>query len=546
MISLYSVAEVITGSLGVVASIGSVGRSAPTENDVGDESEREASAASPGGDGPGEGRTDEPSNGSTADSPAAMLMENERLADAIPLCVFVLGPDHEVRIWNREAETLCGTPREEVVGTTEVSVAFYQDGRRAKTLADKVVDAPETAAEEYGVNRSEGVRYTRYEDTSTMKNARGEEVEIWFTATPVYDDDGTFLGVVEMVQDRSDLVAEQRAVESLVGEVNGTLSAIGDGDLGARASFEDAEDVLDRELLDVIDATNEMAAGLESVVRGVGSRTEALVDDIEETAETTEDIRSITGEQREDIRQVVNEMGTLSANMEEVAASAQQVSSAANQAKSAAEVGQEAGTRASTATEEMIDTGQNLVDQIETLESHIESIVDVVDVIADVADQTNLLALNANIEAARVGADGSGFEVVADEVKSLAEETRSHTEEITERIDRVQSQTETTVDAVEDSNEQIHEASDQIADAITSLTEIADAVDEVANGIEEVASANDQQAATVEEVTSLAETVEGSAEEVDESVKRVADTAASQKQTVRELADRVHELSDPS
>ncbi len=238
----------------------------------------------------------------------AALLTNAALADALPVCVFVLGVDREVRCWNRAIEALTGTPREAVLGTDEVSVAFYQDGRRSKTLADKVVEAPESADRVFGVNRSTDVSYTRYEDTSTMLNASQREVEIWFTATPVYDDDGELLGVVEMVQDRSDVVTKQRAIEGLVTEVNETLDRIGDGHLSARASFEDSEDVLDDQLLGIVTRINDMATSLETVVEQVRSRTNELAGQIEETASVADDIKRTASDQHDDMGTVVDEM----------------------------------------------------------------------------------------------------------------------------------------------------------------------------------------------------------------------------------------------
>ena len=471
------------------------------------------------------------------------FLEYDLLADAIPQAVFVLDADRTVRCWNRAAEVLTGTSREDVVGTRDVSVAFYQDGRRAKTLADKVVQAPESADSTFGVNRSTDVDYTRYEDTSTMLNAADEEVAIWFTATPIYRA-GEFVGVVEMVQDRSEMVEKREAIEALVTEVNTTLASIGDGNLDARASYTDESDVLEPELLDIVDQTNGMAQSLQTVVEGVQRNTQALVNQIEATTVTVDEIEATAVEQHDSLGRVADEMGTLSANMEEVAASAQEVSSAASQARQAARAGQQSGKRADDATETMIETGEQLVERIQTLESHVDQIVDVVDVIADVADQTNLLALNANIEAARVGESGAGFEVVADEVKALAEETREHTESISTQITEMQSQTETTVSAVEASNDQIAEASTQIGGALDALAEIADAVDEAAHGIEEVARANDEQATTVEEVTSLVESVEDSAADVQQMSNDVAESSHEQEQRVDELSRHVESLTE--
>ncbi|PSP73623.1 hypothetical protein BRC86_08375 [Halobacteriales archaeon QS_3_64_16] len=126
-------------------------------------------------------RSAPPASTSAAMSDAGPLY-NETLTDALPSVVFVLDDEGIVRLWNRAAEEFTGTAREDVLGTATVSAAFYQDDRRAKTLADKVVEAPEWADEVFGVERSTEVSYTRYEDSSTMLNAKGEEVHIDFTA----------------------------------------------------------------------------------------------------------------------------------------------------------------------------------------------------------------------------------------------------------------------------------------------------------------------------------------------------------------------------
>jgi len=472
---------------------------------------------------------------------AAELLAHPALLDAIPEPTFALNADHEVVAWNRALGEFTGTPPEEAIGTTKASVAFYQDGRRAMTLADKVVEAPESADEEYGVPRSD-TEFTRYEDTSTMLDARGEETEIWFTAQPVYEDD-EFLGVVEMVQDRSEVVRREEAITELVAEVTHTMAEVGDGELSARASPVEDASVLEDDLLDIVDQVNEMAETLEGLVDGVESQTGRLVDRAEETSTAATEIRETVSRQNEELNTVVDSMGDLSAQMEEVAANSEQVSTSAAQAKEAATYGKGAGEEASEATGRIIDSGEELLSQIEDLESRMDEIGEVVAVITQVAEQTDMLALNASIEAARAGEAGKGFEVVAEEVKSLASETRSHTDEIGDLIDDIQDQTGETVDAVSTSNDHIHEASDQIQDALTALDDIAGAVDETAVGIEEVADANDDQARTIEEITQTVTTVQEHADEVEVTVERVSTAADDQEDIARVLSDRVGELT---
>ncbi|CAI49697.1 transducer protein Htr31 [Natronomonas pharaonis DSM 2160] len=476
------------------------------------------------------------------------------LFESIPYGVFLIDDENTMLGYNTAINRLLGLDADhrEFLGRDcreTLAAATYTDNSRHHALADKVVDAPRNADEEWDVERREdtfsfiGNDDIVYGDTSVSVNTEGEETHIDFLAAPIFDDDGELRAVIELVEDRSEAVREQKELNGLVTEVTDTLDSIGTGELSSRADFDGDDELVEDELLDVVEAVNGMAENFEQLVIRVEDQTEALAESIARATDSAHSIDRQVEDQTESLEEVSNELESFSATMEEVAASSNEVATAAESALDNAERGVDSGQDAKAVTDEVNELSEQLVDSVAELDEYMAEIGEVVDIIADVADQTNILALNANIEAARVDADGDGFGVVADEVKSLANETQQYTDEIRDRIETVQGQTDTTVEEVERTNDHIREVREEIDESLSALDELSESIEDAAEGIQEVAEANDEQAATVEEVTATVDEVREQAHEVKQETNDIVEEAETQEAAVGTLSERVERLS---
>ncbi len=313
-------------------------------------------------------------------------------------------------------------------------------------------------------------------------------------ASPVFDDEGERLGTVVEWADRTQELAIEGEVETVVG------GAV-EGDLTRRIPTEDKTGFFEN----LGNSVNELMVKLTGVVREIQQASDNVRAGAGEIAEGNTDLSQRTEEQASSLEETSSSMEQMTSAVRESAENAAHADQLAKEARKEAEQGGAVVEQAVNAMQEINDASKK--------------IADIISVIDEIAFQTNLLALNAAVEAARAGDQGRGFAVVAGEVRSLAGRSASAAKEIKGLI--VES-----LAKVDDGSKLVNQSGEALERIVNGSKKVTDIVGEIAAssqeqsaGIDEINKAvlqmdelTQQNAALVEQIAAASESMGEQAE----------------------------------
>jgi methyl-accepting chemotaxis protein len=321
-------------------------------------------------------------------------------------------------------------------------------------------------------------------------------------ASPVLDADGKRVGTVVEWADRTQEVAVEQEVASIVAKAL-------DGDLTERLATAGKSGFFEK----LATGLNQLLENTGQMVRQIKVAASAVHRGADEISQGNANLSQRTEEQSSSLEETASSMEEMTSTVKQNADNAGQANQLATAARDQAEKG---GAVVGKAVRAMTDINEAS-----------KKIADIIGVIDEIAFQTNLLALNAAVEAARAGEQGRGFAVVATEVRSLAGRSATAAKEIKDLI-------QDSVRKVEDGSALVTQSGQTLEQIVASVKKVSDIIAEIAaasreqsSGIEQVNKAimqmdemTQQNAALVEQATAASQSMAEQASELNGLMER--------------------------
>ncbi|OUR62750.1 chemotaxis protein [Colwellia sp. 39_35_sub15_T18] len=271
--------------------------------------------------------------------------------------------------------------------------------------------------------------------------------------------------------------------------------ARGDGDL-TRVLDHRARDEISR----LAHYFNEFTKKMRDSLGDVANNSDIVLNHAQSVASASDSAQLLTQNQNDITTQVATAMEQMTSQIRDVSDNANAAEQAANDARNNTSQGKEIISSTINQMQSLSTNIDGVSQVIDSLAAESDNIGSVLDVIRGIAEQTNLLALNAAIEAARAGEQGRGFAVVADEVRTLANRTEQSTNEIQQMIQKLQAGAQEAVAAVKISQDISSQTVEQTGKADDSLSEIDKLMELISEMNTQIARATEQQTQAADEV----------------------------------------------
>lgn len=437
---------------------------------------------------------------------------SSRLLDEMSVPTFVLDPEGRVILWNKACERLTGISAQSVLGTRDHWKGFYTTKRPC--LADLVFEADGASTQHlYAVSGTAIQSKKALSAENWCDIPRGRRVYLAIDASPIFDETGALIAVVETLRDMTVQKEAQIAVQAaredqtrhfdtIVRTLGTGLNDLARGDLTVRLHH-----VLHADADKLRTDFNESVIKLRETIETIVGRANTISEQTRAISVASDELARRTEQQ--------------AASLEESFAATKELADAVNQTAVLSTKSKDIISAAKMDCEAGADVTQQMIAAMGRIQASSQRISQIIGVVDEIAFQTNLLALNAGVEAARAGDSGRGFAVVATEVRALAQRTVQAAKEIKDLISRSTAEVEVGFKLVNDTgqfNERIlgHVAliDSGISDVAIRAIDQASVLKSANIAISAIDQATQQNASMAEEATAVCHTLANESEEL--------------------------------
>lgn len=276
-------------------------------------------------------------------------------------------------------------------------------------------------------------------------------------------------------------------MQSMIGDIEKTLSSVSAGNFDVQTSVEYAGDFQPiRKAIDTI------TVSLSDTLGQINQASDQVSSGSEQVSSGAQALSQGATEQASSIEELAAAINEISHQIKETAENSDQASAKAN------DVGNEAA--------ESNARMQDLLGAMNDISSSSNEIGKIIKTIEDIAFQTNILALNAAVEAARAGTAGKGFAVVADEVRNLASKSAEASKSTASLI-------ETSLKAVENGTKIADATAQSLGMVVSGVKDVAGTIDKISEASKEQANSISQVTTGVDQISAVVQTNSATAEE---------------------------------